>query len=341
MRLCGRVREWGFAAGGLALSACTVPASGVGDHWKPPSDQWQLVWSDEFEGPAQSAPDPTKWAQYVRGCNYNDEMEFYTDSRNNSYLDGQGRLVIQAIREDYDINHKFTSGRLETLGSMEQLYGAFEARIKLPSGKGLWPAFWLLGNDFLNAQGQPTWPQAGEADILEMHGSNPHQISGAIHMPGFCGGGGTQLCMSGPLSRDFVLPNGGSFADDFHVFRFEWADTGMRWLVDGKSFHERSRANMEKLGVPWVFNHPFFMILNLAVGGAFDGNPIATTVFPQQLIVDYVRVYTLPGMSGPTQGPPRSTASRPDFPNLNCPSRDAGVAPLTSDASTTSAPAAP
>jgi beta-glucanase (GH16 family) len=303
------------------LVGCTaVPEQDVGEDWEPPSNDWHLAWSDEFEGANGAAPDASKWAFFVRGCNYNDEMQFYTDRRENTFLDGAGNLVISANREDFfDDTHgvtlPFTSGRLETLGSMEQRYGAFEARVNLPTGKGLWPAFWLLGNDYQTIG----WPQSGEVDILELAGSKPDHVSSALHVPGTCGGGGTELCAKEGLTKfSPPLPNAATYPDDFHVYRFEWTETGMRWLIDGVSYHERTRAGLEAMGMPWKFDHPFFMILNIAVGGKFDGNPDASTVFPQQMLVDYVRVYTLPGMSTPTAGLPQSTDSRPDFPNLNC-----------------------
>jgi beta-glucanase (GH16 family) len=313
---------------GQTLGCTTVPEQDVGEEWQPASNDWQLVWNDEFDGVSGGSPDPTKWAQFVRGCNYNDEMQFYTNRRENSYLDGAGNLVIQALQEDYydpdhAVTHAFTSARLETVGSMEQLYGAFEARINLPTGKGLWPAFWLLGNDYQSIG----WPHSGEIDIMELAGSRPAQVSSALHAPGYCGGGGTELCAKTGLTKfSPPLANAASYADDFHVYRFEWGDTGMRWLIDGVSYHERTRAGLEAIGLPWKFDHPFFLILNVAVGGKFDGNPDTSTVFPQQMLVDYVRVYTLPGMSAPTTGqPPRSTDSRPDFPNINCVGPDAAA----------------
>lgn len=309
------------------LGCTTVPEQDVGEEWEPASNDWQLVWSDEFNGPNGSAPDASKWAFFVRGCNYNDEMQFYTDRRENSYLDG-ANLVIQALQEDYydpdhAVTHSFTSARLETVGSMEQLYGAFEARINLPTGKGLWPAFWLLGNDYQTIG----WPHSGEIDILELAGSRPANVSSALHAPGYCGGGDNEWCSRPGLTKfSPPLVANASYADDFHVYRFEWGETGMRWLIDDVSYHERTRAGLEAIGLPWKFDHPFFLILNVAVGGAFDGNPDTTTVFPQQMLVDYVRVYTLPGTPPPSAGPPRSTDSRPDFPNINCVGADGGSA---------------
>jgi beta-glucanase (GH16 family) len=311
-----------------SLAACTtVPEQDVGEEWRPASEDWQLVWSDDFDGPSGGAPDPTKWAHFVRGCNYNDEMQYYGNRRENSYLDGTGNLVIQALQENYfdpehGVTHAFTSARLETVGSMEQLYGAFEARINLPTGKGLWPALWLLGNDYQTIG----WPHSGEVDILELAGSRPGQVSSALHAPGYCGGGDNEWCSRPGLTKfSPPLPAGASYPDDFHVYRFEWGETGMRWLIDGASYHERTRVGLEAIGLPWKFDHPYFLILNVAVGGKFDGNPDVTTVFPQQMLVDYVRVYTLPGMTPPTTGQPRSTDSRPDFPNINCVGAEAGT----------------
>jgi beta-glucanase (GH16 family) len=273
----------------LPMGCTTIPEQSIGDDWQPPATNWQLVWNDEFDGAAGTEPNPENWISRVQGENFNEELQFYTDDRANSYLDGTGNLVIKAQRQSYQ-DHDFTSARLESKGLFAQQYGAFEARIRLPTGKGLWPAFWLLGDNY----DQVGWPNCGEVDILELGGSEPDKVTSSLHSPGFCGGGGTPECGKGPFSRDFVLPDSQTFAQDFHVFRFEWLADGVRWLVDGQPYHARAKQTLDAYGMPWVYDHPFFIILNVAVGGLYDGNPNAQTVFPQTMQIDYVRVYTLP-----------------------------------------------
>jgi beta-glucanase (GH16 family) len=264
------------------------------NHWEPPADNWQLVWSDEFDDAEGSAPDPSKWGSVVWGYNCSEEKQFYTDRRENSYLDGSGHLVIEAREEQYE-HRSYTSARLRTQGLMEKQYGAFEARIQLPSGKGIWPAFWLLG-DGIQVE---DWPFTGEIDVVELAGSRPGRILGSLHGPDHCGGGGSELCPGGPLTEAFELPAGQGFDQGFHVFRVEWLEGGVRWLVDGKPYYVREKRDHEVLGIRWVYDHPFFIIINVAVGGLFDGDPGLATTFPQRMLVDYVRVFDLPGHEGP------------------------------------------
>ncbi len=174
---------------------------------------------------------------------------------------------------------QYTSARLQTKGLFQQAYGRFEARIKVPAGQGLWPAFWMLGDD-IDMVG---WPQCGEIDIMENIGKEPGTVHGSLHGPGYSGGN--------PLTASFVLPGGANFADDFHVFAIEWEPNVVRFYVDTTLYETRTSADVPA-GDTWVFDHPFFVLLNVAVGGGWPGDPDGTTVFPQTMLVDYVRVYT-------------------------------------------------
>ena len=249
---------------------------------------WTLVWSDEFNGPAGSTLDSTKWAfETGNGSNGwgNHELEYYTNSTKNAAMDGAGNLVITAVKETLAPKYRcwygqcqYTSARIKTQGKFEQAYGRFEARIKIPYGQGMWPAFWMLGNNIQTAG----WPTCGEIDIMENIGREPNIVHGTIHGPGYSGANG--------IGAAYTLASG-NFSDDFHVFAVEWEPNVIRWYVDGVLYQTRTPADLPA-GTTWVFDHPFFIILNSAVGGYWPGDPDATTVFPQKMTIDYVRVYT-------------------------------------------------
>jgi len=245
-----------------------------------PPTVWSLVWSDEFNGPNGSAVDSTKWTAEVGGWGWgNHELEYYTERTTNAFQSG-GLLTIKAIKEQYtgsDGTREYTSARLITKNKFSPQYGRFEARIKVPYGQGIWPAFWLLGSNIDTVN----WPTCGELDIMENIGREPSMIHGTIHGPGYSGGAGP--------TASFTLPNNQRFADSFHTFAVEWEPNVVRFYCDGILYKTRTPADIP--GKTWVFDHPFFIILNLAVGGDWPGNPDATTVFPQTLLVDYVRVY--------------------------------------------------
>jgi len=240
------------------------------------------TFTDDFNGPAGSAVDGSKW-QIETGNNggNNHELQWYTAGAANAALDGQGHLVITAKRENpggfncWYGSCQYTSARMNTAGKFTQTYGHFETRMKLPRGQGMWPAFWMLGNDI----GSVGWPTSGEIDIMENIGREPNTVHGTIHGPGYSGAGGIGAAFNGP-----------NFSDDFHVFAIDWAPNQIRWSVDGNVYETRTPADLN--GNRWVFDHPFFVLLNLAVGGDFPGNPDGSTVFPQQLVVDYVHVTT-------------------------------------------------
>ena len=251
----------------------------------PPAPVWTLAWSDEFDGPAGALVDGTKWVAETGGHGWgNQEREFYTAGTENASLDGNGRLVITARAEPANSTRncwygacQYTSARLITKGLFEQTYGRFEARIRIPRGQGIWPAFWMLGSNI----GGVGWPVCGEIDIMENIGREPKTVHGTIHGPGYSGAGG--IGASYGLATD-------SFADDFHVFTVEWTLNEIRWLIDEKEYNRITPTRLP-FGGTWVFDHPFFLLLNVAVGGAWPGDPDPSTVFPQEMVVDYVRVY--------------------------------------------------
>jgi beta-glucanase (GH16 family) len=257
------------------VAGCSVVPKGNNDDWVP-QGTWVEVWRDDFDGVLGAAPDPTNWRVVTIGNPPNGELEYYTDRRDNSFLDGDGHLVLRALSENY-MGRLYTSAKLDSRGLQENTYGRFEARIQLPAGPGLWPAFWLLGSI-------GGWPACGEIDIMENGGSKPTVIRGTLHGPQYFGGEG--------LTKQHLLTSG-TFADGFHVFAVEWTHDGIRWLVDEESFEVHLRSEMEALGKTWVFDAPFHMILNLAVGGAFDGPPTSETPFPSDMSIDYVKVSRL------------------------------------------------
>ncbi len=241
--------------------------------------QTGLIWQDEFDGPAGQSPDAAKWVYDVgNGDNGwgNNQLEYDTNLPANVSLDGLGNLAITARAQSYE-GFDYTSARIKTKGLFARERGRFEARIKLPVGQGMWPAFWMLGND-IDSVG---WPTCGEIDIMEYRGQEPRVLVGTIHGPGYSG--------SNPLTRTYTLGDGG-LNTAFHVYAIEWTSTSIQWFIDGQLYSTYGPGDLPP-GTRWVFDHPFFLLLNLAVGGNWVGSPDATTVFPQTMLVDYVRVY--------------------------------------------------
>jgi beta-glucanase (GH16 family) len=241
---------------------------------EPEIPNYQLVWQDEFNGLQGQSPDSTKWT-YDIGTDWgNAQLEYDTDRPENVSLDSSGNLVITARRESY-MGRPFTSARIKTQGLFEQTYGRFEARIKLPYGPGIWPAFWLLGSNVETVG----WPQCGEIDIMESRGQQPNLIHGTVHGPGYSGAGGFTKSYGFEKNR---------FDLDFHLFAVEWGKNYIRFYVDDVLYQE---IKPEDLSGTWVFDHPFYIILNVAVGGNYVGFPTSETPFPQTILIDYVRVY--------------------------------------------------
>lgn len=250
------------------------------------SSPWTLVWSDEFNGADGSAPDGSRWTVETGGNGWgNHELEYYTNRLQNIQTQA-GKLVITARHEGYSddkgVLFGYTSARIKTLHKFEQAYGRFEARIRIPRGQGIWPAFWMLGNDI---DSKP-WPACGEIDIMENIGKEPATVHGTIHGPGYSGEKG--------IGSAFTVPAGKNFTDDFHIYAVEWQPNVIRFYVDDHLYATRTPADLPS-GAKWVYDHPFFILLNVAVGGDWPGSPDVTTKFPQSMLIDYVRVYKRAG----------------------------------------------
>jgi beta-glucanase (GH16 family) len=235
----------------------------------------EVIFSDDFDGARGAAPDAAKWA-YDRPDmgDTNGELQTYTESRRNSSLTGNSQLAITVHKEEKD-GKQYTSARIKTQGKVElPAYGRYEASIALPSGTGIWPAFWMLGSDFKD---HPDWPQSGEIDIMEYVGKDPNKVFGTVHGPGYAGGAS--------IGNSTTLQNPGAF----HTYAVEWSPNLIVWYLDGREYH---RVTPDSLGGrPWRFDYPYFIILNVAVGGNFGGPVGPETTFPQTMLVDYVRVY--------------------------------------------------
>lgn len=244
-----------------------------------PGAEWSLSWADEFDG---AALDTDNWnRQVVEAGHFNEEWQRYTSSAENAYID-EGVLVIKAIHESGKHGlDQYTSARLNTAGKQSWKYGKIAARIKLPFGQGIWPAFWMLGANINENGGDTPWPQCGEIDIFELYGSkNDAEVEGNLHYAN----ADNKHTMMG--AKGFELEEG-IFADDFHIFELEWTAEKMTWLVDGHAYHSQS-ITAEEMS---EFHAPFFILLNVAVGGTYADYPDETSTFPQMMYVDWVRVY--------------------------------------------------
>jgi len=271
----------------LVLSTALAASSQTGTGWR-------LVWSDEFNGAAGTPPDSAKWNYDLGGGGWgNGEAETYTDSPSNVFQDGRGNLVIRAIRDSHG---NYTSARLQTgspgasthTADLSWQYGLVEARIKLPFGHAVWPAFWMLGENI----GTAGWPSCGEIDIMENFGTygnvNDAGINnGTIHGP-VAAGSTTDFSAGGR----YTLPLGELVSDDYHIYAIQWSANSVAFYVDGALYYTATPSSVP--AGQWVFNGPFFILLNLAIGGpgTFLGTPDPNAPFPNQdMLVDYVRVY--------------------------------------------------
>jgi len=263
----GGVRGGGGASGSGGSGAGGTAPTGA----RCPDPTWKLVWGDDFEGTAGTAVNGSYWV-YDTGPNwYNGELQDYTSGTTNASLDGSGNLVIEARKEARE-GRQYTSARIKTEGKKTFTYGRIEGRMKMPYGQGMWPAFWMLGGE--------NWPTTGEIDIVENLGKEPSIAHGTMHGPGYSGSAGP--------TASYTLPGNAKFSDDFHVFAVEWETNAIRWYVDDTLYSTKTPADTN--GNSWVFDHGFFIILNLAVGGDWPGAPDSTTVFPQKFVIDYVHV---------------------------------------------------
>jgi len=281
--LLGGCSSGGGAGTGLGTTSSIGTSSATTIAPPPPIpieeiEGWELVWHDEFDG---DTIDPSNWTYDTGGWGWgNGEAQNYTTRPENARLQN-GLLIIEARFERFEDSY-YTSARLKTQGLREFQYGRFEARIKVPAGAGLWPAFWMLGADFERDEANPldsNWPHVGEIDIMEHVGREPNLILGTIHGPGYSGAGG----------KGHWNPQDYPIADEFHTYAIEWDEGGIRWFYDGEPYGKIGPENLAR--GEWVFDRPFFMLINLAVGGNFAGTIGLNTEFPAFMYVDYVRVY--------------------------------------------------
>ena len=268
----------------LAVVLFTLSCGGGATLQPPPPASYKLSWSDEFNGADGSSPDSAKWTYDTGGNGWgNNELEYYTNRTQNAQIKG-GNLVITAQKETYTgsdgVTRNYTSARLKTQSLFSQAYGRFEARIKIPAGQGMWPAFWMLGLDI----GTVGWPKCGEIDIMENIGKEPGIVHGSLHGP-------STAARTSDATAPFSLPANQKFADDFHLYAVEWEPGTIRFYVDSNLYATFTQSQWPAGGT-WAFDHPFFIILNVAVGGDWPGPPDNSTIFPQQMLVDYVRVYS-------------------------------------------------
>ncbi len=270
---------------GLSVSGFVVPSTARQPSDRPetaPPQYTNLVWSDEFNGPAGTPPATSKWIHDVGAWGYtNNELETYTNSPANASGDGHGHLAIVARRQtqtgpDGRTRH-YTSARLETQGLFSANHGLIEARMKIPAGAGLWPAFWMLGDD-INKVG---WPACGEVDVLEALGQHSSVAHGFINGPS---GGTSHYTVSRTIAAQRSLASG------FHTYAIRWSRNSITWLLDGVPYGTVTSKGLPS-GAKWVYNRQFHLVLNLAVGGSWGGPPSASTRFPATLLVNWVRVY--------------------------------------------------
>jgi len=265
------------------VSSLFIISTSFGNDYNPLSG-YRLLFADEFNAPAGEVPNPRHWGHDVGGHGWgNNELQYYSKNPQNAYHDGQGHLVI-ALRNEPHLaqfrnGKRYSSARLTTNDRFEIQHGLIEARLKVPSGQGLWPAFWMLGADFPKTP----WPACGEIDIMEHVGNDPTRMHTNIHGPNFSGNNG--------LGQGVTLPNSEPFANAYHTVALKWEPYELTWYLDGQKMRTLRRNDIQSPSKPWVFNKPFFLLLNLATGGEWAGEPDASTVFPAFFMIDYVRVY--------------------------------------------------
>lgn len=269
------------AGGSTYFDDCTL--NQLNGPTSPPPLAWNIVWSDEFDG---ASINTSTWT-FENGNNNgwgNSELEYYTSRPQNAYV-SNGLLHIVAQRESFG-GFNYTSARMKTQGAFSKTYGRFEFRAKLPPGLGFWPALWLLGTNITSVN----WPACGEIDVMENKGSVLTTVQGTIH---YSDGSDNHLQSTG----HFYSANNGTVTN-FHNYMLEWTTNQIRWLVDGIVYETQTNWSSFTGPYPAPFNMPFFIIMNLAVGGNYLGNPSTTninanTVFPGDMQVDYARVWDL------------------------------------------------
>ncbi|HWI73079.1 MAG TPA: glycoside hydrolase family 16 protein [Baekduia sp.] len=244
----------------------------------------KLLFDDEFDGaagalPSSSAWDPQEGAGWGTG-----QLQNYTARTQNVKVDGSGNLALIARKESYQ-GSSYTSARLQTKDRFSFTYGRAEARIKVPSGTGIWPAFWMLGDDIYTKG----WPEAGEIDVMETIGSLPNELNGTVHAPLGAWSGSADVDGT-EWTKGEIYTNPTSLSDAFHVYAVEWKPASIEFSIDGKTYFTINKSQMPA-GGRWTFDHPNHLLLNLAVGGEWPGSPTSATPFPSTMLVDYVRVY--------------------------------------------------
>ena len=276
------VQETAIPATETTASAPTEVPATASETPTPDPNAWNLIWSDEFEQPDGTAPDAAKWNHQQGGSGWgNGELQYYSDRIENAVIE-DNMLVIKAINE-YMLGRDYTSARLTTQFKGDWTYGRYEIRAKLPNTPGIWPAFWLLPSRALYGSG----PAGGEIDIMEMIGKEPGRSYATLHF-------------GNPPERSsgyYDLPDGATYDDDFHIFAVEWEPDEIRWYLDDNLFHSENEwftTNKKGAIFPAPYDQNFYLIVNIAVGGTWPGRPDETSVFPQMLYVDYVRVYQHP-----------------------------------------------
>jgi beta-glucanase (GH16 family) len=257
-------------SGRHAPTASTAPqARSQGTHYR-------LVWQQQFDGPAGASPDPHVWTPVTgKPRTHNGELEVYTRRRSNYSLDGHGDLAITALRQ----GGGYTSAKIETLGAFQVQYGRIEADIKVPQGAGLWPAFWLLGSNYPHVG----WPESGELDAMEVSGTKPNVVVGTVHGP-------LIARSQSSWQKNAVERTATPLGDGFHVYGIDWSPHEVIFTLDGAPYGEVTPASLRS-SQRWVFDHPYFLVLDLAVGGRFPGPPTAATHFPATMLVRWVRVW--------------------------------------------------
>jgi beta-glucanase (GH16 family) len=278
MRTSLRTALLGLAA--LAAAACAhrPPAAAV----PATPERWKTVFLDDFDGPDGSPPDPRRWVFDTGGWGFgNQEREYYRNGTDDAFQ--QGGVLHLVAREGAPAGLRcwygactHTSARIKTKGRFAFTYGKVSARIEIPKGQGIWPAFWMLGADIDGV----SWPSCGEVDVMEVIGKEPRIAHGTIHGPGYSGARGPSSTWS---------PAKGEVGDAFHVFAVDWEPARLRFYVDGELYATRTPRDLPS-GERWVFDHDFFLLLNVAVGGTWPGDPDRTTRFPAEMLVDWVRV---------------------------------------------------
>ena len=241
-----------------------------------------LVWAEEFDGAYGSPPNPGVWQAEVGGHGWgNEELQFYTAGTENAHLDGNSNLAIIVRRSKPQLRHqlyggrKYTSARLISKNRLTTAYGLIQARIKIPTGNGIWSAFWMLGQDI----DEVGWPNCGEIDVMENFGKDPLAVHGTVHGPGYAG-------MSGLTHRYLAKSR---LSDDFHIYSVDWEPGRIRWYFDDTPYATIRIHDVQKN--PWVFNHEFYFLINVAVGSGFFSEPDGTVAFPQTMLIDYIRIY--------------------------------------------------